>query len=75
MHMLSASREFGTSPTKPIFLATKSEPAYLQQLDLFLPGEKRRIKRSDFLSVMVRGCYDDQLTYWRATVLACDEAG
>jgi hypothetical protein len=47
----------------------ESEPAYLQRLHLFLPGEKKRVKRSDFLPVMVRGCYDDPKTYWRATVL------
>jgi hypothetical protein len=47
----------------------ESEPAYLQRLDLFLPGEKRRIKRSDYLPVRVCGKYDDVKTYWRATVL------
>jgi hypothetical protein len=47
----------------------ESEPAYLQRLGMFFPGEKRRVKRSDYNPVFVRGAHDDPLTYWRATVL------
>ena len=68
MNMISAFREFGTS-TNPICLLTSRSLRIFNNSTLFFPGEKRRVKRRDYLPVIVRGSYDDPKTYWRATVL------
>src|SRR2546430_12621096 len=48
----------------------ESEASYLKRLNLLLPGERRRLKQSDFTPQFVRGCFDDPRTYWRAAEVA-----